>query len=245
MEITTSNKLQSHFESLNFDTVITTTSYDDVKVEINPDFMMKDYGKAVARDLERRNPVRFQTIQEQLKTSNCKEFGDVADVLSVYFTDLAKIRIQSINDECKVWRQAKALAIPPYIQFALSQIGMVRDLEHGRKIVPVVESPDLAMSTAQLFYVTELLRSFEGDGVVLLYDGFPRRPEGDDETMYFAIIDGFIKSPNKLSNPAKSYVAAFLGMKLQQENSLKCLYSVRYDDAEYIKERLIEELTKW
>lgn len=236
------NKFQAEFQSMNFGTVVTTSEYHDVEVVVDPEFMMKDYATAVVHDLERRNPVRFASVSRQAEEFFGRPFEAV---VSDYLTDLAKIRIQSVRDECKVWREAKQLAMPPYVQFAISMIGTVLDYDHGRRFVPYMESTDLALSTEQLFKVTELLRAFEGDGVVLLYDAFPKSKTGDQETMSYAIIDGYVKSIDKNSNPAKSYIAVFLGMKLQQESELKYLYSVRYDDIHYVKDRLIMELTKW
>lgn len=244
-----STQSQSQFENLNLNTVVTTSTYQNIEVQIDPDFMMKDYGKAVVKDLKRRNPERFRAIEEQIAEDELfREFeGELsfASLMEAYCSDLAKIRVQSVNDECTVWREAKSLAIPPYIQFALSQIGTVRDLDAGRKYVPYVDSPELTLSVKQLMAVTDYLRAFTSDGIVLLYDAFPRQKEGDKDAMSYAIIDGYVKGQQKTSNPAKSYVAAFLGMKLKQESDFKCLYSVQYDNAEYVKDRLIEELLKW
>lgn len=240
---------QGQFENLNFGTVVTTSSYQTVEIMIDPAFMMQDYGEAVIRDLQRRNPVRFDAVSKQIENDELlnpsEEKSSFTDIMKNYVSDLAKIRIQSVQGTCNIWREAKELGIPPYIQFALSLIGSVIDLDNGRKFVPCIESPDLCMSTKQLTRVTDYLRSFTSDGIVLLYDAFPRSKDGDKEAMSYAILDGFIKGQQKTSNPAKSYVAAFLGMKIKQENEFKCLYSVQYDNVDFVKDRLIEELIKW
>jgi hypothetical protein len=228
--------------------VVTTSNYQTVEIIVDPAFMMQDYGEAVARDLERRNPIRYKAVDEQVMSDSTLEdlsVESLSQLLQIYISDLARIRIQAVNGTCKIWREAKYLAIPPYIQFCLSQIGVVYDIDNGRKMVPCIESPDLAMSTKQLSRVTEYLHAFTSDGITLLYDAFPRDKEGDPETMTYAIIDGFIKGQHKASNPAKSYIAAFLGMKVRQESELRCLYSVQYDNVDYVKDRLLEELSKW
>jgi hypothetical protein len=243
-----SSREQFHatFSSLDFGTVVTTTSYQLIEVLVDPSFMMQDYGQAVARDLERRNPIRYQSVEKQLLESDSfKEFGSFPMILREYFTNLAAIRIHAINDPSSFKRGMNELLVTPYIEFALSQVGIVYDLDNGRKFVPCTESPDLTMSMEQLFVVTDSLRVFKSDGVVLLNNAFPKNREGDQEAMSFAMIDGFIKSTTKYPNTAKSYIAAFLGMKLKLQGEFKSLYGVRYDDAEYVKDRLIEELLKW
>lgn len=236
------DKFQTVYGSLNFGTTVTTADYQNVEVVVDPMFMMGEYAEAIVHDLERRNPIRFASVEKQMSVAF--EGQTMIEVMTAYMCDLARIRIAMIHDNFKDVRTAKELAMTPYVQFAISLIGVVRDLDHGRKLVPCIGDPDLSMTMAQLLKVTEYLRVFESDGVVLLYDAFPRTKDGDQETMSYAIIDGYIKSIDRNSNPAKSYVAAFLGMKLRQESELKCLYSVRYDNVEYVRDRLIAELMK-
>lgn len=245
--MTETNVFQSRFEKLNFGTVVSSTNHETVEVEIDPNEIMKDYGEAVVHDLERRNPLKFQSTVKQFQNSGLfKIDGEAEDAFIDYFnqymTDLVRIRIQSINRNCKIWRIAKTLAVPPYVQWAISQIGETYDMIHGRKFIPVFSNNELALSVDQLLKITEYLKSFELDGVVMIYNGFKSDPAGDSETMAYAIIDGYIKSPDHYSNPAKSYIAAFLGMKLRQESTFRALYSVSYDSVDLIKYQLIRAL---
>jgi hypothetical protein len=240
---------------MNFGTTVTTSDYTDIQVVIDPDFMMKDYAEAVSHDLSRRNPIRYAAVESQAKalfsdaemytSGKAPENVDFQGALNAYLVDLARLRIQMINDDCKMWREAKQLAMPAYVQFAISMIGIVRDVDHGRRFVPYMEKSDLTLTVKGLYKVTDLLRAFESDGVVLLFDAFPRLKTGDQDTMSYAIIDSYVKAIDKTSSPAKSYIAVFLGMKLKQESNLKCLYSVRYDNVDYVKDMLIQELSKW
>lgn len=235
------NQFQTDFLNLNFGTTVTTAEYQTIDIVVDPHFMMDDYAIGLAHDLERRNPMRYKTVTDQFT----KEGLDFEDVIKKYVSDLAKLRVQMIKRTCKVFREAKLLAIPPYIQFALSQIGKVYDPDHGKMFVPCMDEDNLDLEIGQMYKVTEVLRTFESDGVVVFYDAFPRDQFGDRETMSFAIIDGFVRNPEKYDHPAKSYIAVFLGMKLRQESELKALYSVRYDNVDFVKNALLTELMKW
>lgn len=235
------NQFQAEFQNLNFGTTVTTSEYQTIEIIIDPHFMMDDYAIGLAHDLERRNPVRYHAVEDQFTKSG----QNLEDILIKYVSDLAKLRVQMIKRTCKVFREAKLLAIPPYIQFALSQIGQVYDPDHGKLFVPYMEEDHLDLTMDQMYKVTEVLRTFESDGIVVFYDAFPRDQLGDRETMSFALIDGFVRNPDKYPHPAKSYIAVFLGMKLRQESELKALYSVRYDNVDFVKHALLTELMKW
>lgn len=234
------NQFQSEFQNLNFGTTVTTSEYQNIEVEIDPHVMMDDYAIGLVHDLERRNPIRFDTVSKQLQS----EGYDLQELFKSYVSDLARLRVQMVKRTCKVFREAKLLGVPPYVQFALSQIGMIYDPDHGKMFTPSMNEEKLELTMDQMFKATEVLRTFESDGVVSFYDAFPRDQMGDRETMSFAIIDGFVKSPEKFTHPAKSYIAVFLGMKLRQESELKALYSVRYDNIDFVKRMLMQELMK-
>lgn len=227
---------QKYFEGLDFGTTITTSSYDTISVTLDPNVMIRDYGQAVAKDLQRRNPERYNAISSQLGDGQ-----SVESLLADYMEGLVILRVQMIKDKCVVYRQAKRLAIPPYVQFAISQIGEARDIDHGRVIVPEL-SGDVDID--KMLGTSKLLECFTADGVVLLFDAFPRTKEGDLETMTFALIDNYVKGIDR-THPAKSYISVFLGMKLKEETTWKALYSVRYDNKDFVKSMLMDELTKW
>lgn len=226
------------FENLNFGTVTTTSEIVTIPVVVDPTFTMTDYAIAVAKDLQRRNPLKYQTIEQQLGDESFESR------LIEYVHGLLMIRVESIHDNCPNWRRAKELGIPPYIQWNISQFGEVYDFENGRKFVPEISS-EVKYDINRMLEISNLLKAFQTDGVKLLFDAFPRNRQGDKETMSYVIIGDYIKGQNVSSHPAKSYITAFLGMKLKQESDHKILYGVRYDDVDYVRERLIMELSQW
>lgn len=218
--------VNASFSNLDFGTKVTTSGLEVIGVTINPDLIINDFAQAYANELYRRNPVRAQAI------------AITVEELQAYFTGLIAIRVESVYGSCKVWRQAKQLLIPAWIEFTLTQVGEVLDTDRGFRIMPKFEYEyDLdAMLTT-----SDKLRAFISDGLVLLKDAFPRETTGCVETMSMAIIDAYVQSMDKESHPIASYVAAFLGFKLQEETAFKMLYRSRYDDIEFIRAMILRE----
>lgn len=219
---------EATFSQLDFGTKATTVKFEEIQVTINPDLIINDYAEAYSKELHRRNPSRASTV------------GVTKDELFEYFKTLLAIRVESISNDCKVWRQAKALLIPTWMEFVLSRVGEVIDNDRGLKITPIFEF-DYDINRA--FETSDKLRAFLSDGLVLHKDAFPRTPDGDVETMSMVIIDDYVTSQTKDAHPIASYVAAFLGYKLKEELAFKMLYRVRYDDVNFISSMLLREGT--
>lgn len=249
------SEFHDQFSKMDFGTLVSTNDYQVITLKIDPKFMIGEYADAFAKDLHRRNPLRYEAIEKQLsqlmnEKDEAHESGLVKDIqvgtfseeIEYYVIGLLKLRVQVVYDECREWRRAKRLGIPPYIQFVLSMVGRVIDTTHGRKFVPEIdELSEFDMN--RLLRISSILRTFEDDGVVLLFDSMPRSKDGDADAMSYAIIDSYVKGIDR-TEVAKSYVSAFLGMKLKKESEFKAIYSVRYDNADFVKDCLIDELTK-
>lgn len=214
------------FANFDFGTKSTSASFESISVEIDPKMMLNDYAKAYVQEFHRRNPVRAEAV------------GLTEEELYDYFVGLIAIRIESINGGCKVWREAKQLLIPSWIEFTLSQIGEVVDVDRGLRFIPTLKHQ---IDINKLLAVSDKLRAFIADGVSLHKDAFPRGTEGDPETMSMAIIGQYVYSQTKDAHPIASYVASFLGFKLMEEATFKMLYRVRYDDISFIKSMLLRE----
>lgn len=222
----------TNFESLNFQTKPTTVAMEEIKVVINPDLFIKGYAKAYVKELTRRNPVRMEAV------------GLTEGELNMYFEGLLELRVQSVTNSCPMWRQAKQLLVPSWIEFILTQVGEVVDIDRGLKITPIMTDADVKDEKAwmeQMLAVSSKLQAFLSDGVVMHKDALPRGTEGDVDTMSMAVINDYIMSMSKQAHPISSYAAAFLGLKIQEESSFKMLYRVRYDDVEYIRTMLLNE----
>lgn len=216
------------FAKINFGTKPTTTQLEKIVVTIDPDLMLNGYASAYTNELQRRNPTRFAAV-------NITE-----DELNYYFKGILAIRVESVNDVCKVWREAKQLLIPSWIEFVISQVGEFVDTDRGLFFTP---SFTFEYDMESLLNISDKLRAFINDGVTMSKDAFPRGKGGDYETMSMAIINDYVQSQSKDSHPIASYVAAFLGFKLQEEAAFKMLYRVRYDDVAFIRTMLLREGT--
>lgn len=219
-----------HLTALDFGTKPISAKLESIEVKIDTALILEDFAKAYLKELNRRNPQRFEA-------SSLTE-----ESLNNYFVGLVKIRVLSIGNEgYKDWRKAKQLYIPSWIEFALSRIGKVRDNRRGLEFYPVMENTDVNLD--EMLGVSNELHAFVEDGIVLHKDAFPRKDEGDYEVMSMAIMDGYVQSIDDKSHPVASYIAAFLGFSLKKEIDFKMLYRIRYDDTDFIRSALLSEVT--
>lgn len=214
--------------NLDFGTVPTTSSLEVINVTIDSTQMFGDFAIAYDNELRRRNPIRYEAV------------GITSQDIEYYINGILAIHIQNDRHQSKVWREAKQLLIPTWIQFVISMIGTVVDTNSGLKFVPVF---DFEYDMNKMLEVSQKLTYFIPDGVGLHKDAFPRDTEGDLDVMSFAVMNNYVCSMRKESHPLGSYVAAFLGFKLQQEATFKILYRVRYDDVEFIRSMLFADDT--
>lgn len=228
------NSRNTVFDKLDLGTVVTTTNVEDFYVTVDPTIMMNDYADAVLHELERRNPLKYQAA--------IKQFGsDVTDVAHAYMAGLLAIRCESIQGECKVWRQAKQLVMTAVVQDALSCLGIIVDRAHGYRIIPQLKC-QIEYDMNILLMFSSFLENFESDGLKLFKDAFPRSVYGDEDTMSCIIAENEEVMSFKVdAHPSFSYIAAFLGLKVfNSSHSLR--YDVRYDLLSYISFMLIKEV---
>lgn len=233
----------SKFEALNFDTHPSNAGYEEVEVEVDTEKIIEGYGEAYAHELHRRNPLKF----EASTIINDK-------TLTWYFEYLVFLRLQSVNGVCKDFRLARSLMIPDWIAFVLDKLGKVYLTNMGlcikpkvQNTVPKFESEDQsekvtkaadAMKFAQQISVE--LRSFIADGVGMSDNALSRSEEGDVDVMSSILVNDYIHSIKEVT-PIKTYVAAFLGLKLLGETKWEALFRIRYDDVNYIRSRILGE----
>lgn len=215
------------FRDLNFGTVPTAATTETIQVEINPEIMLMPFAKAYVQELYRRNPIRANEPAAQI----------TVDEMYYYFCGCLRIRVESVDNQCRVWRQAKRLMIPAWIQFALSQVGRVRVPEEGIIFEPKF---DFKYEIDRMLSISSKLRMYIPDGIKLFEDAFPRGEEGDIETMSMCLVEHYVMA-HKMSHPISSYIAAFLGFKSIGNIADKAFYRIRYDDVEFITSMVIHE----
>lgn len=213
---------------LNYGTKPTTVAMTTIDVVIDPNIMIGDYASAYANELHRLNPVR------------AKELSLSKEELFDYFSALLAIRVSGINGTLRDWRTVNLLAIPAWIQHTIAQVGNVVDRDRGLRIVPKF---DMKYELVTLLETSEKLLSFQSDGLSLHQNAFPRGVEGNEEVMGMVILNDYVHSIKLDAHPASSYVAAFLGAKLAQEQQFSVLYRVRYDDVNFIATQLLNDRT--
>ena len=240
----------SKFESLNFDTHPTNGNYDTINVSVDFEKIVSGYAQAYAHELHRRNPLRYEA-------SKLNE-----ESLEFYFKYLIWIRLQCVHDSCTEFRRVRALMVPDWIAFILDKLGEAFYPKMGLHIVPTCPSEveflkclkvEKALSlkdkapkeiSVLLFGdaldISTRLRAFRDDGVGMSDNAFPRSKEGDAEVMSTMLIDDYVKSIKEVT-PIKTYVSAFLGLNMLGSHAWDALFRIRYDDIEYIRDRLIHE----
>lgn len=216
----------SKFQGLDYGTRTSAVDTEEIRVVVQPEIILNGWAEAYARELARLNPIKYGTKATHVSGNE----------LTAYFNTLLYFRIRQINDErIDCWRQLKSMAIPSWVEYMLTCVGIVYIRDYGLKIVPEMgETKPLSMS--EMLEISEKLRMYENDGLVLHIDAMPRSREGDADVMSYTIAGQFIMGM-KICQPLSSYMAAFLGLKIQEDKFMN-LYRVRYDDLEFIKDQI-------
>lgn len=218
--------------NLDFGTKPSTAHLDKIVVYLDPT-MLDDYGKAYLKEARRVNPKRFETIFSDTEKAE-------AD-MTRYLQGILAIRLECISPEgCKNWRRAKALQIPAFVQFAISEVGEVIDRTYGLKFIPRMDPEvDTQYDIDWMLDFSDNLAAFKDEGLAAEKDAFPRGNEGDPDVMNYVVVDSYVMGRTDTQTPIGSYVAAFLGFKLKEEITFKMLYRVRYDDVDFIRDMLM------
>lgn len=213
------------FENLDFHTgEPTAVTMETIVVEIDPTEMVDDYAKAFVREASRVNPLLHNQVQL------------TEDEMIAYARYLLVKRVECVDGTCSDWRRLKLLYIPVFLQYAMRMVGKVVIRNQGLTIVPKIELDDV-MSYEDAVKVSEKVGAYE-DCLQIVKDAMPRDIEGDESVMSTALIAGYVRARRRVDHVADTYVSAFLGMKLREEQAFAVLYRVQYDDVEFIRTAL-------
>lgn len=236
----------TRFETLDFGTVVTTSKIEDVIVTVDPRPYFTAYGVAMAKELQRRNPLRFQAIDQQIANSSDPLSG-LGQAIEYYCLGLLQIRMDSINGGSEHWRAAKLLLIPTMIQEIMSRVGIVTLRAEGLRFVPVMKDR-IHYDIDLMLDISSQLEVFQDDGFKLFKDAIPRDIKGDSEVMLCVLRpDGATESvfaKTALIHPNSTYVAAILGLH-HNDVAISKEFRVRYDDVSFITSTLLKEVIKW
>lgn len=198
---------------------------ETVEVIVTAKTMVDDYAKAFVMEATRVNP-------ERAKQVNLSE-----EEMKLYCKYLLINRVNFCAGMPVDMRQFKVMWMPSFIQLALRMVGIVVKRDIGLKFVPTT-SDSCTMTKEQALQVSEKVAMFERD-LQVVYDAMPRSVEGDPDVMSTALIAGYVRSIARVTHVVSTYVSAFLGMKLKEEQIFKVLYRVQYDDLSFISSSLM------
>lgn len=194
---------------------------DLIEVKIGVNLLGQHYVDAIINYVSNVCPA----IQERVQLTR--------EELLDYLKYLIFQRCAQCQYKCERWGRLKALYIPSYTQFILSQIGVFTDRKYAIKVIPIAEFDDV-ISFEKAMEISERLSQFE-DYLHMDNAAFPPNIEGDKIVMSSAIIADKVRSMSReLSNPM-SYVVAFANMTLVREAAFSALYRTEYDDLDTIK----------
>lgn len=202
----------------------TSVRMEVVKVEVTAEDMVSDYARAFVREAYRVAPARA----EQVKLLESEAIA--------YAKFLLVKRIECVEDNCKDWRRLKTLFIPVFLQYALRMIGKVVIRKRGLTLVPDM-TDRTTITLEEALAISEKIGAFEDD-LQLVQDAMPRDISGDVNVMSTALIAGYVRSMTEVQHVSDTYISAFLGMKLAEEQAFAVLYRVQYDDVDFIRTAL-------
>ena len=217
---------KTNFDKLDYGTRVSNSEFTEVKIVLDNSVIMDQFAIAYVNELKRMNPVRYQA--DPITVDDLKE----------YFSGILALRVEMINNNCPNLRQARRLYIPTWIEYTISKLGIVTDRVNGLVFKPTI---NINYDITNLLNTSDKLSLYQNDGLHLQSDAFPRSWEGDENVMGMVIIGDYIQGRNHNSHPVHSYVSAFLGNKLVEEQTFSMLFRVRYDETQFILQQLIHD----
>lgn len=202
----------------------TSIPMESVEVEISNENLFGDFGKSFVAEGYRVAPLTAQQVNL------------TQEEMTDYINYLTAKRIECIHDRCADYRKLKTLYIPSWIQYNLSMIGKVIIREFGLTLIPVMDDVDL-ITFEDALVISNKIAAFDGC-LQIVQDAMPRSPYGDKDVMSTAMIAGYVRSISPVEHVASTYVTAFMGMKLREEQAMSVLYRIQYDDVEFIRSAL-------
>jgi hypothetical protein len=218
----------SSFETLDLGTPKpTSVPVEVIEVEVSVGDLVAQYGRAFVREAFRVNPLRAEQI------------GITEDEITRYCDYLLTKRLEVVDGRCNDFRKLKSLYIPAYIQYVLSQIGIVNLRKVGLQLKPIAKTQS-TLTFDEAILISEKVGMLIDD-LQIVQDAMPRGIEGNEDVMSTAMIAGYVRSLKEVDHVSATYVTAFLEMKLKQEAAFQALYRVQYDDVNFIVSALTSQ----
>jgi len=193
-----------------------------IQVKVNAELLLGDYARAFLTQMHSRRFLR------------AKEAELTEEEIIRYCEFLLQRRVALVNETITDLPRLKGLMIPSFIQFCLENIGRVRIVDRGLEIRPLYDAKVIKLEEA--IAISAKIALYESD-ISMVPDAMPRGLDGNRQVMTMALIADYVRGMED-ATPISSYVAAFLGLKLVEENVYASLYRVVYDDVGFIRSAL-------
>lgn len=206
-----------------------------IEVEISLAVLVGQYVKAFVR--KTRNANSYLAEQHPINAQDLKR----------YIAFLVKTRIDIVSEAFTMpIHKLSPLWIPVYVQWALSNIGRCVIRERGITLVPVFSEKQVSESgdsevikpmtyAEAIQFSTETLDLWSSE-IAMVQKAMPKDIGGDVDVMSCALIENKVRGLHSGIIPARTYVSAFLGMKIRKENAFGVLYRTEYADIAFLEE---------
>lgn len=214
--------------NLNLDVKPTSVQNEIVEVIVNPSDLLASYAKNFVNEALRKHPL----LAEQVSLTDTE--------VQEYAKYLLRQRVEHVNGNRKSARFVNLLYVPVWIEYTISNVGklIIRDL--GLTFVPKWDEDLATITDSEAKAISERIAMFE-DVLQIVKNAFPNDDIGDQDLMTTALIADYVRATKELAHPVTTYLTAFLGLKLREENAFKVLYRVQYDDLSYLAQALDSE----
>lgn len=139
--------------------------------------------------------------------------------LGLYINYLVVLRVDYVNGKRVKFPPTSGIAVPSFLSCVLSNLGMVKNLDLGLELYPVVDVSNVkGMNLTEeeyekfMFKMSGAIKTLANLGIEYA-DGYLRSRDGSYEFMSMSLIDGFIRNTSKDPHPVFALLASTLGVR--------------------------------
>lgn len=196
------------------------TDMRNINVNVSVSNGMKQFNHAFVEEARRKNPLMADSV------------GLTEEELENYENFLLKNRVDIVNMESKNFRQLKRLAMPCFVERALTDVGEVVLRDRALDIHPVFVG-EVKIDLSEAIAISNKIEAFYND-LAVVEGAMPADPNGNVEVMTLALIEGWVMGMGDYNDPLVEYICYALGL-MMDETEFNSLYYMRYDDVKTIE----------
>lgn len=187
---------------------------------------MSSFNHAFVSELERKNPL----LSDKLNLTE--------EELIKYETFLLVNRVDIVNQNCKIIRNLKYLAMPCFVERVMTDVGICKIRDRALIIYPKV-SDELRSNLITLEEAIQISSKIESciNDLAVVERAMPLAIEGNPEVMTLALIEDYVVGMGDYDDPLVQYITFALSCMLE-ETEFNNLYYMRYDDVKTIESNI-------